>query len=90
MKPEKVTIKKIVNGGYGLAYLPSGKIVLVARALPGEKLSIVIEQEKKAHCHATIREILVPHENRYLPPVPSMTDAGGVISSIANRNSRHN
>ncbi len=77
MKPEKVTIKKIVNGGYGLAHLSSGKIVLVERALPGEKLSIDIEQVKKTHCHGSIREILVPHDSRCLPPCPFHDSCGG-------------
>ncbi|WP_457577307.1 23S rRNA (uracil(1939)-C(5))-methyltransferase RlmD [Desulfomarina sp.] len=77
MKPEKVTIKKIVNGGYGLAHLPSGKIVLVEQALPGETLSIVSRQVKNTHCHATIREIMIPHDSRCHPPCPFHDRCGG-------------
>ena len=45
--PRVVTIKKIINGGYGLAQLPTGKAVLVRYALPGETVSISLVRQQK-------------------------------------------
>ena len=42
-----VHIEKLVHGGRGLGLLGSGKVVLVAGALPGERVRIAVQQEAR-------------------------------------------
>lgn len=44
---EQVKIQKMVNGGYGLAHLSNGKVVLVEGAYPGEEVLIKTYREKR-------------------------------------------
>jgi 23S rRNA (uracil1939-C5)-methyltransferase len=76
---EKVTLRiaKTVNGGYGLAYLPSGQVVLARHALPGETVTVTIEESKKKLMLGKAAEILSPHPGRTIPPCPYYGECGG-------------
>lgn len=72
-----VTIKKVVNGGYGLASLPDGKNVLVRYGLPGETVAIAIDRRHKQLDHARATAVVAPHRGRIEPPCPFYGRCGG-------------
>ena len=72
-----VTIKKLVNGGYGLASLSSGKTVLVQFALPGEVATIATVEQRQRLDHARAVNIERSHEGRVSPPCPYYGKCGG-------------
>jgi 23S rRNA (uracil1939-C5)-methyltransferase len=73
----KVTIKKLVNGGYGLANLSSGKTTLVQFALPGEIVTIATVEQQQRLDHARAIRVEQPHEGRVAPPCPYYGSCGG-------------
>ncbi len=77
MNIEKVTIKKVVNGGFGLSHLPSGQIILVQRALPTEIVNVSIEKTKKNYLFGEIRQIVKPHQARRVAPCKYYSHCGG-------------
>lgn len=77
MNIEKVTIKKVVNGGFGLSHLPSGQIILVQRALPTEIVEVSIEKTKKNYLFGQIRQIIKPHRARREAPCKYYSHCGG-------------
>jgi len=60
----EVVIDSLGSGGDGVARLPDGEVVFVAGGLPGDKLSIRLEQRRKKVQHATIKSILEPSPDR--------------------------
>jgi 23S rRNA (uracil1939-C5)-methyltransferase len=80
MNPNKIriaTIKKIINGGYGLSSAEDGKTILVRHCLPGETVEIrIVEQQQHVDYGITV-DIPVPHSNRIIPPCPWYTSCGG-------------
>jgi 23S rRNA (uracil1939-C5)-methyltransferase len=74
---KSVRIEKIVNGGFGLGRLDDGRIVLVGKALPDEKVAITITEDKKQYLYATIAEIIEPHPARINPPCRWYGACGG-------------
>jgi 23S rRNA (uracil1939-C5)-methyltransferase len=77
MQLETINIVKIVNGGYGLAHLPSGQAVLVRHVLPGETVIVSIEEKKKSFLLGQVRQIVTPHPARRTPPCPYAGECGG-------------
>jgi len=77
MQLETIDIVKIVNGGYGLAHLPSGLTVLVRHVLPGETVIVSIEEKKKNYLLGQLRQIVTPHTARRTPPCPYAGECGG-------------
>ena len=74
---EIVTIKKLVNGGYGLACLKSGKTVLVQSALPGEIVTIATVERQQYLDHARTVTVMQSHAGRVSPPCPYYGKCGG-------------
>ncbi|MBE0583852.1 MAG: class I SAM-dependent RNA methyltransferase, partial [Desulfofustis sp.] len=72
-----VTIKKVVNGGYGLARLADGKTVLVHFSLPGETVEIAIDRRQQRLDYARATTILTAHPGRITPPCPYYGSCGG-------------
>ena len=72
-----VTIKKIVNGGYGLAELPNGKAVLVRYTLPGETVSLSPVRQQKRFDYAAVAEVIEPSPDRVTAPCPYYYRCGG-------------
>jgi 23S rRNA (uracil1939-C5)-methyltransferase len=72
-----VRIEKIVNGGFGLGRLDDGRIVLVGKALPDEKVVLTITGGKKQYLYAAIAEIVEPHPARIIPPCRWYGACGG-------------
>ncbi len=71
-----VTIEKIVAGGHGLGRVGS-QVVLVPGALPGEKLSVQIENKRRGVHRAEILQILQSSVDRIVPPCPIVGQCGG-------------
>lgn len=77
MNINPLTIKKLINGGYGLARLEDGRSALVQRALPGECVDIRVTDEKKSYIQGTATRIHTSHPARITPACPYYGDCGG-------------
>lgn len=77
MKSEKVIIKKIVNGSFGLSYLSSGQVLLVRGALPGETVDVEIEKTKNNYLFGKIKRVITPHKARRSAPCKYYNKCGG-------------
>ena len=77
MNSNIVTIKKVVNGGYGFSQLGNGKVVLVERGLPGEVVEIKISHAQRSMEYASIGKIIEPNPSRMNPPCPYYPACGG-------------
>ena len=76
MKAE-LTIEKLVHGGLGLGRLPSGMVVLVENALPGEEVRLQIVEENKGYLLAHAETILAASPFRTEAPCPHYALCGG-------------
>lgn len=72
-----ITIKKLVNGGYGLGHLGSGEVVLVRHALPGETALVKITASRKGLLFGEVEQLLSSHPERIPPPCPYYRRCGG-------------
>lgn len=72
-----IIIKKVVNGGQGIASLTEGLTVMVKYALPGETINIKNISPKKGYATADIGTILSPHSNRIVPHCQKYGICGG-------------
>jgi 23S rRNA (uracil1939-C5)-methyltransferase len=77
MNIEKVTIKKIVHGGFGLCRLPSGKILFIQGGLPGETVDVKVDIIKKNHLFGRITKFIKPHNARRVAPCIYYNQCGG-------------
>jgi 23S rRNA (uracil1939-C5)-methyltransferase len=77
MNINPVSIKKLVNGGYGLGRLQDGRAVLVQRALPGECVDIRILDDKKSYIQGIATTVHTSHAGRIIPDCPYYGDCGG-------------
>lgn len=80
----ETTCEGAVPGGRLLAR-HEGKIVLVAGALPGERVVARITKESKTLAEADAVTILAPHAERRTPPCPHASDCGGCDFQHASR-----
>jgi len=80
MNPNKIktaTIKKLINGGYGLCTAENGKTIMVRHSLPGETVEIHIVEQLQRVDYGIAGNILIPHTNRITPPCPWYSSCGG-------------
>ena len=80
-KAVEITIEKLDHQGLGLGRL-DGKAVFVAGALPGERVSVNIIEQKKQYAKATLRKVLTPSVQRIEPACPHYTTCGGCSLQI--------
>ena len=66
-----------VAGGASLGRDPSGRVVFVAGALPGERVEVDITETKKDFARAEVRTILHASPERVDPPCPFVADGCG-------------
>ena len=76
-KSVPLTVKKIVNGAYGLSNLPNGKTVFIRRALPGETVTVRITEDQEKICYADTVEVIDAHPARITPPCSCYAGCGG-------------
>lgn len=72
----EVTIDKVVYGGDGLAF-HEGRAVFVPFAAPGDRLRVQLTDDRKDYLRASIRQILVPSDERRDAPCPYFGRCGG-------------
>lgn len=77
MKLETIDIIKTVNGGYGVAHLATGQVVLVQHVLPGEEVIVTIEETKKNYLFGKVQQIQKEHPNRRSAPCKYYGKCGG-------------
>jgi 23S rRNA (uracil1939-C5)-methyltransferase len=66
-----------VAGGAALGRDPSGRVVFVAGALPGERVEVDVTETKKDFARATVRTIVHAAPERVEPPCPFLADGCG-------------
>jgi 23S rRNA (uracil1939-C5)-methyltransferase len=62
--------ERLVAGGDVLAHEPSGRVVFVAGALPGERVRVRLVRQKRDYAKAVVEEVLEPSAMRVAPPCP--------------------
>ncbi|MEN3046415.1 MAG: 23S rRNA (uracil(1939)-C(5))-methyltransferase RlmD [Candidatus Hydrothermales bacterium] len=84
-KEFEIEIEKIVQEGYGLSR-DKGKVVLTPFVLPGEKVKVFVEEEKKDLIFAYPIKIISKNENRVKPVCKYFGECGGCHFQMANYN----
>jgi 23S rRNA (uracil1939-C5)-methyltransferase len=69
-------IRKVVHGGYGLAF-SEGKTVLLPYTAPGDKIEFSVEKEKKHLVFGRVERIVEPSPMRRQPECPIFGVCGG-------------
>ncbi len=83
----ELTCGDAVPGGRVLAR-HEGKIVLVAGALPGERVVARVTKESKSLAEADVTAVHAPHEARRTPPCPHAAECGGCDFQHASRSAQ--
>ncbi len=73
----QVTVEKLVQGGNGFARLDSHKSIFIEGALPGERVEVTIDEEKKGYAKGRVKTILEASADRVVPPCPHWGVCGG-------------
>lgn len=77
LKPEKIRIEKMINGGYGLGRLQGGQAILLGNALPGETVNCHIVEKRKKTLFGRVDTVLQPHRERITPSCIYYDKCGG-------------
>jgi len=72
----EVIVDGFAHGGEGVGRI-DGKVVLIAGALPGERVRITIAEDHPRWSRARLVEVLVPSPDRVTPPCPVADECGG-------------
>jgi tRNA/tmRNA/rRNA uracil-C5-methylase (TrmA/RlmC/RlmD family) len=66
----EVEVGAIAHGGHCVARGPDGRVVFVRHALPGERVRVVVTEERASYLRADAVEVLAPAPGRVGPPCP--------------------
>ncbi len=77
MKSKTIVVEKMVNGGFGLARLNDGQVILLRNSLPGEAVLYTVDLQKKKTLFGTVDSVLDRHGSRITPPCPYYGECGG-------------
>jgi tRNA/tmRNA/rRNA uracil-C5-methylase (TrmA/RlmC/RlmD family) len=80
----EVDVGSAVAGGRCLARL-EGKVVLVAGAIPGERVRVRITRDERRWAEAEVVSVTSPSPGRREPPCPHAADCGGCDLQHASR-----
>ena len=72
-----VDLHAMAHGGEAIGRLPDGRAVFVRGGIPGERVRIEVERQKKRWARARLLEVLDPSPDRVEPPCPFAADCGG-------------
>jgi 23S rRNA (uracil1939-C5)-methyltransferase len=72
-----LTIQSLVYEGFGLSRLPDGKAVFVPYVLPGEQVTVRIQEEKQHHALAELIRVDEPGKDRIVPRCAHFGTCGG-------------
>ena len=75
-EPIEVVVDGFAHGGEGVGRI-DGKVVLVAGALPGERVRVRITEDHPRWSRARLVEVLLPSPDRVTPPCPVAEACGG-------------
>lgn len=75
-EPVTVPVDGITHGGDGVARL-EGKAVFVSGALPGERVTIRVVEDRKRWARAALLEVVDAAPDRVEPPCPYVPECGG-------------
>ena len=73
----ELTVGSLVAGGDAIGRLPSGKVVFVEGALPGETVVVELTNARKDYSRATVIDIVDPSPDRVTPPCPHVARGCG-------------
>jgi tRNA/tmRNA/rRNA uracil-C5-methylase (TrmA/RlmC/RlmD family) len=65
-----VDIERVAHGGVCVGHADDGRVVFVRHTLPGERVRVVVTEEKKSYLRADAVEVLTPAAARVTPPCP--------------------
>lgn len=65
-----VRITGVAVGGDGVAREPSGRVLFVEGALPGERVIVEVVEERRDHARGVVVDVLDPAPARVAPPCP--------------------
>jgi 23S rRNA (uracil1939-C5)-methyltransferase len=73
----ELEVERLVYGGDAMGRLPDGRAVFFPFALPGEKVSIQLTEEKKRFARAELLDVFQPSPSRIEPRCPHFGICGG-------------
>ena len=73
---KEIDIYGLAYGGYGVGKI-DGKVCFVEGALPGEKVAVVLKENKKNFMSGVVADILVPSSDRVKPICSYYGECGG-------------
>jgi 23S rRNA (uracil1939-C5)-methyltransferase len=73
--PVELLVTDVAGGGEGVARGPDGRVTFVRGALPGERVSAVMTEERARFARADTVEVVEASPDRVAPPCP-LVDAG--------------
>ena len=62
----------MVAGGSAIARDPGGQVVFVDGALPGERVRVVVESQRRGYLTARLIDVLEASPDRVAPPCPEL------------------
>ncbi len=72
----EVIVDGFAHGGEGVGRV-EGKVVLIAGALPGERVRVTVTEDHPRWSRARLDEVLLASADRVTPPCPIAEDCGG-------------
>jgi len=72
-----VVAEHLVAGGDAMGRLPSGKVVFISGALPGETVRISLTDTRKDFARAVVDDVITASPERVSPPCPHVADGCG-------------
>ncbi len=77
MNNHSLLISKVINGGWGLGRRDDGRLAMVRYTLPGERVTVSLEEARKDHDLCRLRQIDQASASRVAAPCPYYGDCGG-------------
>jgi len=71
----ELAVSGVAAGGEGVARQDDGRVVFVRGALPGERVTALVTEERRRFLRATTVDVIDPSPDRVAPPCP-LVDAG--------------
>ena len=72
-----VVVERIAPGGSGVGRLPTGEVVFIQGAAPGDEVELSPISRRKGLAHATIHRLAKPGPERVAPSCPLASQCGG-------------
>ena len=73
----ELTTTAIAGGGDAVARDADGRVVFVGGAMPGERVTVAVTEERRSYAKATVVDVLDPAPGRVDPPCPELARGCG-------------